>query len=130
MIEVVAAIIRQDDLIFCFKKGKAKFDYLSDKYEFPGGKVEANEKHRPALKREIQEELHTVIEVKEHLLTVEHDYPDFSIRLHFYECVSESPIIRLTEHTEVKRLPVDKLREIDWLAADQPAVDYLIKNAQ
>ena len=129
MIDVVAAIIKQDDLIYCFKKGKAKFDYLSNKFEFPGGKVEANEDHRQVLKREIDEELKTNIEVDQHLLTVEHDYPDFSIRLHFYECKSLGPNLQLTEHVELKRLPLSQLRDIEWLPADIPAVDYLINNA-
>ncbi|WP_371195976.1 (deoxy)nucleoside triphosphate pyrophosphohydrolase [Glaciecola sp. SC05] len=128
MIDVVAAIIKQDELIHCFKKGQAKFDYLSFKYEFPGGKVEENEDHRQALKREIDEELQTSIEVGEHLLSVEHDYPDFSIRLHFYACTCVGPIVQLTEHTDLKRLPVEKLREIEWLPADESAVDYLTRN--
>lgn len=130
MFEVVAAIIKKDELIYCFKKGQAKFDYLSHKYEFPGGKVEANEDHRQALKREIDEELKTDIEVGEHLLSVEHQYPDFAIRLHFYACKCLGPIVHLTEHTELRRLPASKLRDIEWLPADLPAVDYLINHAK
>jgi 8-oxo-dGTP diphosphatase len=130
MIDVVAAIIKEDDLIYCFKKGEAKFDYLSNKYEFPGGKVEADEDHRQALKREIDEELHSDIEVGQHLLTVEHSYPDFSIRLHFYACKCLGPIVQLTEHTELTRLPVNQLLDIEWLPADLPAVNYLMNNAR
>lgn len=128
MIDVVAAVITKDELIYCFKKGKAKFDYLSHKYEFPGGKVEANEDHRQALKREIDEELQTAIDVNEHLLSVEHNYPDFSIRLHFYACTCLEPIGQLTEHTKLTRLPINRLRELQWLPADVPAVDYLINH--
>jgi 8-oxo-dGTP diphosphatase len=130
MIEVVAAVIEQNGLILCFKKGKTGFDYLSYKYEFPGGKVEANENHRQALTREIKEELHTDITVGEHLISAEYEYPDFSIRLHFYACRSAIPIQKLTEHIEVVGLSVLNLKDIDWLPADLPAVNYLIKNAQ
>jgi len=127
MIEVVAAIIEKDGLIYCFKKGKAKFDYLSFKYEFPGGKIEPNELHEDALKREIDEELQTNIYVGEHLISVEHQYPDFAIKLHFYACTCDGPIISLTEHIELQCLPIKRLRELDWLPADEPAVDYLLR---
>lgn len=128
MIEVVAAIIEKDGLIYCFKKGQAKFDYLSFKYEFPGGKIEPNEQHKDALKREIDEELHTNIRVGEHLLSVEHQYPDFAIKLHFYTCSCDGPIVSLTEHIDLKCLPIERLRELDWLPADEPAVDYLLQH--
>ena len=130
MIEVVAAVIEENGLILCFKKGKAKFDYLSNKYEFPGGKVEANEDHRQALKREIKEELHTDITVGDHLTSAEYDYPDFSIMLHFYSCHSKTPIQKLTEHTEVVGLNPSDLNSIEWLPADLPAVNLLVTRAQ
>ena len=129
MIDVVAAVIREDDLIFCFKKGNAKYDYLSNKYEFPGGKIEHNEDHRQALTREIHEELHANIAVGEHMLSIEHRYPDFDIRLHFYACTMLSNAIELTEHTELLRLPIAKLRDIQWLPADIPAVDFLVNGS-
>ncbi|MDT0581996.1 (deoxy)nucleoside triphosphate pyrophosphohydrolase [Brumicola blandensis] len=129
MIEVVAAVIKEDGLVYCFKKGQAKYDYLSNKFEFPGGKVEAGEDHRQALRREINEELLTDIDVGEHLLSVEHNYPDFSIRLHFYTCTILRPIGRLTEHTQLVELPTEQLLELDWLPADVPAVNFLLKNA-
>lgn len=135
MINVVAAVIQQDDQIYCFKKGAAKYPYLSHKFEFPGGKVERDEDHSSALIREIKEELDTDIIVEHHLLSVTHAYPDFTIRLHFYACQiapddkGESRIKRLTEHTEYVCLDIDKLHSVEWLPADLPAVDYLLANA-
>ena len=125
MIDVVAAVIEQNGFISCFKKGQTKFEYLSHKYEFPGGKVEPTENHRTALKREIQEELETDIEVGAHLLTHEHHYPDFSIRLHFFACSAKAPIGMLNEHVEVTYLPPNRLTELDWLPADLPAVRWI-----
>jgi len=43
-IEVVAAIIIHDDKILCVQRGENKYDYISRKYEFPGGKIEAGER--------------------------------------------------------------------------------------
>lgn len=41
--EVVAAVIEHDGKILCMQRNKGKFDYVSYKFEFPGGKVEAGE---------------------------------------------------------------------------------------
>ena len=41
--EVVAAIIEHEGKILCMQRNKGKFDYVSYKYEFPGGKIEAGE---------------------------------------------------------------------------------------
>jgi 8-oxo-dGTP diphosphatase len=71
-IEVVAAIIRKDDLIFATQRGYGDF---KDLWEFPGGKMEAGETPEEALKREIREELSTEINVDEFLCTVEYDFP-------------------------------------------------------
>jgi 8-oxo-dGTP diphosphatase len=61
-IEVVAAIIIFDNKILCVQRGENKREYISKKYEFPGGKVEDGETKTEALKREILEELNMDIE--------------------------------------------------------------------
>lgn len=38
--EVVAAIIEHNKKILCMQRNKGKYDYVSYKFEFPGGKVE------------------------------------------------------------------------------------------
>ena len=35
--EVVAAVIEHDGKILCIQRNKGKFDYVSYKFEFPGG---------------------------------------------------------------------------------------------
>ena len=56
-IEVVAAIIIKDNRILCTQRSKHKYSYISEKFEFPGGKIEEGETEVEALIREIQEEL-------------------------------------------------------------------------
>ena len=51
--EVSAAIIVDGTKVLCFKKGVSKHDYLSDHYEFPGGKLEPGETPSLALVREL-----------------------------------------------------------------------------
>ena len=55
---------------------KNKFNYLSEKYEFPGGKVENNETMEEALKREIKEELDLNISIDRFFKTINYSYPD------------------------------------------------------
>ena len=45
---VVAALVECEDEYLCMQRGKAKYDYTSYRYEFPGGKVEAGETSFPA----------------------------------------------------------------------------------
>ena len=73
-VNVVAAIIRDNDQIFATQRGYGEF---KDGWEFPGGKVEEGETPEQALKREIEEELNTEIEVGDYLTTIEYDYPKF-----------------------------------------------------
>ena len=123
--EVVAAIIRYKDKILCVQRGQSKYDYISDKYEFPGGKMEAGETKEETIKREVLEELIMIIEVQQEFLTVTHHYPDFSITMHSFICSCEDPNITLTEHIDFKWLLKDELSSLDWAAADVPIVEKL-----
>ena len=63
---VVAGVITKKNLFFIAQRNRNK--HLGLKWEFPGGKVEKNEKNEDALKREIKEELNIKIFVKKKLL--------------------------------------------------------------
>lgn len=126
-IEVVAAIIRHNDKILCVQRGENKLDYISKKYEFPGGKIEEGETREQTVVREIQEELKMVISTNEDFLTVEHEYPDFFLTMHSFICSCENPIVHLTEHIDYKWLSISEMEGLDWAAADIPIVEKLIQ---
>jgi len=84
LVEVVAAIIKFDNKFLCLQRGESTYDYVSLKYEFPGGKLEIGESRQQALIREIKEELDYAIQVEREFLTVEHQYPDFRLLMHSY----------------------------------------------
>ena len=126
MIEVVAAIIFFKKKILCLKRGYSKYDYISFKYEFPGGKIKNDESNVSALKREIKEELNIDIIIKNKFKTIIHNYPDFSIKLHSYICSTDNFHGKLYEHSEYKLLKIDELKSVNWLEADIPLIDDLI----
>jgi 8-oxo-dGTP diphosphatase len=125
-IEVVAAIIKHNGKILCLQRGPNKFDYISHKYEFPGGKIETGETRKQTIIREIKEELHMDISPEEEYLTVKHAYPDFFLTMHSFICSCSSPKIQLTEHINYKWLDVSELELLDWASADIPIVKKLI----
>ncbi len=126
-IEVVAAIIVHTDKILCVQRNESKYEYVSFKYEFPGGKIEPDETAENALIREIKEELHMDIHIQNLFLTVEHTYPDFHITMHSYICDTEKTDLQLEVHVDYKWLTIAELDMLDWAAADIPIVDKLIK---
>ena len=94
-------------------------------WEFPGGKIEAGEKPETALVREIQEELNAKILVKNHIHTIEYDYPTFHLSMECFACeLAENQEITLLEHENAKWLTSENLRSVNWLPAD---VDVLEK---
>ncbi len=125
---VSAAIIFVDNKILCVQRGPSKYDYISFKYEFPGGKIEEGESPEVALIREIEEELNLSINNLSFFQTVNHSYQDFSITMHAFTCkVKDISIIELREHLEYKLLEKNDLSNLDWAAADIPFVDKLTK---
>ena len=123
-IEVVAAIIKNEDKIFATRRGYGDFE---GGWEFPGGKMEHGETPQKALIREIKEELNTDIEVGELVETVEYDYPQFHLTMHCYLCAVKAGKLELIEHTEARWLTKDVLDNVEWLPADKGLIDRLKK---
>jgi 8-oxo-dGTP diphosphatase len=60
-------------------------------WEFPGGRVEAEESDEQALAREIREEMGVDVEVLEQALHTHHEYPTYDIDFRVYRCRLTSP---------------------------------------
>ena len=126
-IEVAAAILTHGDEIFCVQRAENKLDYISKKFEFPGGKIEPGETKKEALKRELEEELNINPQINDLFITVVHQYPDFELTMHTFLCDADSKEIKLNEHISSKWLLKDQLLTLDWAAADIPIVNEYIK---
>ncbi|KAB1511585.1 (deoxy)nucleoside triphosphate pyrophosphohydrolase [Photobacterium damselae] len=124
-IEVVAAVLMNGGQFLAVQRGESKLSYVSKKWEFPGGKVEAGETLVAAITRELEEELRIIIAEPQFLLTVEHSYPDFDIIMHCFVVDVPTRELELTEHLDSRWLNKDQLWDLDWAAADVPAVEML-----
>jgi 8-oxo-dGTP diphosphatase len=124
MLQVTCAIIENNGKILCaLRSEKMK---LPLKWEFPGGKIEANESLEACLKREIREELGIEIDILEQLPSFKHSYSaNFSIELLPFRCNLLSHEIHLAEHKQIKWLSLEELKELDWAEADLPIVDFI-----
>lgn len=128
-VEVVAAILMEQDEILCMQRKEGRYSYLSHKFEFPGGKVEEGETREQALMRELWEEmdLHLEVTPEDFFMTVEHSYPDFFITLHCYLCRISNPEFVVKEHQSHQWLNHNMLDTLDWAEADSPVVKRLME---
>lgn len=110
--------------LFATQRGYGEF---KDGWEFPGGKVEPGESPQEALKREIQEELATEIEVCDYIETIEYDYPSFHLSMECYACTVVSGKLELLEHENAAWLSKETLRSVAWLPADVSILDRVEK---
>lgn len=124
IVRVVAAVIKKDNKIYATQRGYGEF---KGGWEFPGGKIEANETSQEALVREIKEELETVIKVNDLIDTVEYDYPNFHLSMDCFWCEIVSGNLVLVEAEDAKWLSKEELYSVDWLPADLGLIEK-IKN--
>jgi 8-oxo-dGTP diphosphatase len=124
-LHVACAIIQQDGLILATQRSAAMS--LPLKWEFPGGKLEAGESAQDCLVRELQEELGISVRVGQRLTPLIHSYPDFTVTLYPFCCDQLEGDLTLYEHAAARWLPLDELRGLDWVEADRPIIEQLLK---
>lgn len=128
IINVVGAIIFNEDKVLCAQRSENMS--LPLMWEFPGGKIEKGETEKEALIREIKEEMKCNLSVEDKVTTTEHEYDFGIVRLTTYKCKLNNELPTLTEHKEIKWLPLDELKTLEWAPADVPAVDIIVGEAK
>lgn len=129
-IEVVAGVIYFQDKILCMQREQGKYDYVSYKWEFAGGKIEEGETKEEALKRELREEMEMNVDVKEHFCDVSYEYPDFTMNMYCFKVDAKSKDFKMNVHHDFKWLELSELETLDWAPADRPIVEKLLKENQ
>jgi len=105
--------------------GGGVFDGL---WEFPGGKIAADETSMQALSRELAEELGIEVTSCASFMNLRHEYDDRTVTIEFF-IVSEwnsDPVGR--EGQALRWVPRESLDAEELLPADVPVVEALQKN--
>jgi 8-oxo-dGTP diphosphatase len=121
---VTAAVIFEKGKVLVTQRREASFHGLL--WEFPGGKVRANEEPREALQRELREELGVEARVGKLFEVVYHVYPEFPILLLVYECTIERGILNPMECRDLRWVKMQEVLRLSMPAADEPIRRHLV----
>ncbi len=118
-IEVVAAVvIRPQGVLLCQRPDGVHLPLL---WEFPGGKIDPGESPRQALERELREELEVSSSIASRVATVEHHYPEKSVRIQFFAAdIAGTP--RPVVHRELRWIAADHLDDYEVPPANRSVV--------
>ena len=123
MITVTAGIIiKERKVLVAQRKPTSRRGLL---WEFPGGKVKAEEDPRQCLQRELEEELGIEVDVGEQFEVVTHSYGDTAIMLLSYLCRLVRGTPRAIDCHRARWVTTRGLRRLPMSEADIPIRDAL-----
>lgn len=125
MTKVVCGIIYKGDKIFLCRRNPDK--QLGGYWEFPGGKIESNEKPEQALKRELNEEISMSVKTLSYFTTIIHEYEKLTIELIAYKCEFIEAEFKLTDHDKYEWLDLKQMINKKLAPADVPILQRLMK---
>lgn len=123
-IKVVCGIIFDKGKIFICRRKKGKS--LEGFWEFPGGKIEDNEKHEDSLKRELIEELNMQVNIRGYFETSVHNYYDVNIELIAFTCDLIKWNNYLSDHDLFKWISPEEITNLKLAPADIPIAKKLL----
>lgn len=124
VLEVAAALIQDEAGRYLITK-RRRGSHLEGLWEFPGGKRQADEPLPACLRRELQEELGATFAVGEEAETVDWEYPDRRVVLHFFRCRLESGVIEPREGQAMAWVTLRDLPGYPFPPADRALIERL-----
>ena len=117
---VACALVDEDNRVLIAKRPKGR--HMAGLWEFPGGKVEADERPEEALIRELAEELG--IDVTESCLAplsfASHAYDGFHLLMPLFVCQQWDGEVEAREGQELAWVRPNRLNGYDMPPADEP----------
>lgn len=128
-IRVVAGIIwNVDKTKILLSQRKADQDF-SGLWEFPGGKVEGDEKESITLIRELKEELKIEVTDYAQAIAFPFQYPRKTIDFTIYEVFSFTGIPVGAESQIIAWVNIEELAHLEFPEANQRMIEYILKQS-
>jgi 8-oxo-dGTP diphosphatase len=125
LLVVAVALVDADRRVLIAQRPEGKA--LAGLWEFPGGKVEPGESPEAALIRELEEELG--ISTREACLApvsfASHSYENFHLLMPLYACRKWQGVPQAREHSALKWVRPQNLRDYPMPPADEPLIAAL-----
>ncbi len=122
--EVSIAIVKNAENQFLISL-RPKTVHQGGKWEFPGGKVAANELPEQAMYRELFEEVGLQAEDYQLLVSKFFDYGDAALNLHFYLVTQFSGTAQGREGQPIKWVSKAELASYEFPAANRTVIEQL-----
>ena len=126
IIKVTAAILEQGGRILIAQRNST--DFLANKWEFPGGKVERGETPAECLARELKEEFDMDVQIGAYLGSSVYHYDHISIELMAFRAYWRGGRIVAKEHSAFAWAEPAELSGYDFAPADLPFVAKIVRS--
>ncbi|MFB1037032.1 MAG: 8-oxo-dGTP diphosphatase MutT [Sinobacterium sp.] len=123
VVEVAVGVIKAGNKIYISKR--ADDLHQGGKWEFPGGKREANETIEQALARELSEEIGIHVTKQSHFMLIEHDYGDKKVRLDVRLVEGFEGEANHQEGQQSQWVDISDLRDFTFPIANKVIIDKL-----
>ena len=123
IVHVAVGVIKREDKIFLTKRLAAS--HQGGKWEFPGGKVEANETVHQALHRELKEEVAIDTLSCTPLMQINHDYGDKKVLLEVFVVDNFTGEAKALEGQQSGWFALSEFEGLNFPAANQSIIEKL-----
>jgi 8-oxo-dGTP diphosphatase len=118
---VTAAIMVKNNTVFAARRNPGS--HMAGFWEFPGGKIEAEETPAECLARELFEEFGISTKVGAFFGESLYDYGTKTIHLLAYLVTHVSGDFQLMAHDDLRWLSLNELDQVKWAPADIPLLE-------
>jgi 8-oxo-dGTP diphosphatase len=125
MVTVTAGVLFRASRVFIARR--KSIGRLAGKWEFPGGKLEADETAEEGLKRELAEELAIEAVVGDYLGESIYRYDFGTVKVLFFRIDWKGDDIHSRDHDQYGWVPLEELDRYDFVPADRRFVERLMQ---